>query len=164
MASTILDCISRKKLGIPIWLLYFHPVIKFLIVLNASANFVIYMATGSTYRATFFKIVSRGNRGWQQNSSEQITGTQPMTTKIIVAVWALRRSFPQRLQEVPSWAFSVMMVKLENTRKRRSNVISVVSTKTGQTISHTCHSSNYFSLLIHTKCPECIYKMGVSMW
>ena len=56
MANYILNCMERNKIGVPFWFLYLLGVTKFLIVLNASGNLVIYLATGSNYRMTFLKI------------------------------------------------------------------------------------------------------------
>jgi hypothetical protein len=57
MSSFILDCISRGKLGIPIWFLYINPVVKFLQVMNASVNFPIYFIMGKTFKKAFLKML-----------------------------------------------------------------------------------------------------------
>ena len=68
LAGYILECVFKGKVGVPFWFLYVVTIAKFLIVLNASGNFIIYLATGSTFRATFFKqIASVGKKFRQRN-------------------------------------------------------------------------------------------------
>ena len=68
LAGYILECVFKGKVGVPFWFLYVVTIAKFLIVLNASGNFIIYLATGSTFRVTFFKqIASVGKKFRQRN-------------------------------------------------------------------------------------------------